>query len=154
MTLYRYYLPTCLILLLLILGCSGKNTIPTSPAASADGLPFIAAMEINDAPGHCLAGYWGISIDTEKLTATVEPIRDITTHYNLTSLLPPIVTINSYIPSTGILDADIMLQNPYGPPNPIDGYDIRGIIFTDAGGATLTNADDWTPLFDIQGGSF
>jgi hypothetical protein len=139
---------------MLILGCSGNTTTPTSPSSTADDLPFIAAMDITDAPGHRLSGYWGISIDVEKLTATVEPIRDITTHYNLTSMLPPNVTINSYIPSTGILDADIMLRNPYGPPSPIDGYDIRGIIFTDSGGASLTNADDWTSLFDIPGGSF
>ncbi len=149
MTLYRYYLPTCLVLLLLIMGCSGKSTIPTSPASS-DDLPFIAAMDINDAPGHCLAGYWGINIDTEMLKATIELQRHPEMHINVTTMLPPPgIHVNSYDPITSIVDVDVTINNPYL----INGYDVRLIIYTDNIGHKLVNADDWTSLYDIPGGS-
>jgi hypothetical protein len=148
MTLYRYYLPTCLVLLLLILGCSGNGTTPTSPASSADDLPFIAAMEINDAPGHCLAGYWGINIDTEELTATVEPQRHPTAHMCLSGLLTPLITGISFNPD-GTLDVDITIINPY----PVSGYDLRGIMFLD-NSFSLWNPDGWTSLCDTPDGPF
>ncbi len=148
MTLYRYFLSTCLVLLLLILGCSGKSTVPTSPSSPADDLPFIAAMEINDSPGHCLAGYWGISIDTEELTATIEPQRHPTAHMCLSGLLTPLITGISFNPN-GTLDVDITIINPY----PVNGYDLRGIMFLD-NTFSLWNPDDWTSLCDTPDGPF
>jgi len=52
MNLYRYYLPTCLVLLLLILGCSDKSTTPTSPSSGSNDLPCLTAPNPDDIAGH------------------------------------------------------------------------------------------------------
>jgi hypothetical protein len=100
-------------------------------------------------------GIWKISFDTVKLTAAIEELREIQTHYNITNMLvPPAcddclkIVVNSFNPTTRILDVDVTLRNP----TLITGYDVRGIVYTDEAGHELRNADDWTRLFDIPVG--
>jgi hypothetical protein len=47
-----------------------------------------------------------------------------------------------------IVDVGINIVNPY----PIDGRDVRLIIYNDAIGHKLVNADSWTDLYDIPAG--
>ena len=58
------------------------------------------------------------------------------------------INVNSFDPVTRILDVDVLLRNSIG----INGYDVRGILYTDEAGHLLTNPDNWTDLYDIPGG--
>lgn len=98
---------------------------------------------------------WDISFDAVNREISITPARNALAHFDITDwLLPPNcedclkITINSYDPVEGLLDADVTLRNP----TQMAGFDVRGILFTNEEGYVITNADGWTPLFDIPGG--
>jgi len=136
---------------LLTIGCS--NTAGNH--FNSPDIPDICSASEIDNSNQLLWGIWRIHFDTASVTAIVEPARDIQLHYDVTKMITPPackdclqVVVNSVNPVTHILDADVTLRNPYA----INGYDVRGIVYTDAGGHELMNADDWTKLYDIPGG--
>ena len=128
--------------------CSSKTTTPTVPDNSFFDLPI---PQINDVPGRTLLGTWTITFDTENLDFEINSSRLSEMHYNATHLIPsPEIVINGFDPSTCTIDVDVTISNPY----PVDVYDVRLIIYTDAVGHILQNDDGWTSLHDIPGGWF
>jgi len=139
---------------LFAIGCSnGTNqniSFPLEPGAVKDS----SSADMTEA-NRVLWGIWELHFDCGEMEVSVEPVRNVQQHFDVTDMiLPPAcndclqVTINSINPATQMLDADVTLRNPYS----IAGYDVRGILFTDEAGHELVNADDWTKLFDIPGG--
>ena len=131
-------------------------------ACSRDKSPILPAGE-SDSPGvaegiqssRMLWGMWEISFDPWEQAIKITPLRELQAHFNVTAiLLPPecsdclVITVNSFDPITHILDADVTLRNPLA----LAGHDVRGILFTDDYGHGLTNADDWSALWDVSGG--
>ncbi|MFH1172184.1 MAG: hypothetical protein V1693_01205 [Nanoarchaeota archaeon] len=121
---------------LFLIGCS-----------KATEQPIIPATVSNETNSHSLLGSWTVNFDTTNLEATIN--RTLGAHYNVTSMIPaPGIIVNSYDPGTEIVDVDVTINNTYT----LNGYDVRLIIYTDSIGHKLTNADDWTGLYDIPGG--
>jgi len=141
-----------IIFLTVIIGCSSHNSKPITAPAIPDTQSKIDIPTIDseaDYIGHELLGAWNMTIDPEKMTATIEPNREMLVHWNVKSMIPtPGIKINSFDPGTWTIDCDVTLRNPYA----ITGYDVRLIIFTTDAGRTLNNHDNWTPLYDISGG--
>ena len=97
-----------------------------------------------------LIGMWTMELDSESMNITVESSRDSATQWNITGMIPtPTFALLSFDPISGILNVDATVKNPTS----LSAYDVRLIVFTDNLGSRLTNADNWTGLFDIPGGS-
>ena len=135
-------------------GCSGTDITPVGPNTGPDIVNDSSLVRESDSQ-RVLWGIWQFQFDPVEMTITPLRLRNLEGHYNLTPmLLPPNcdncikIKVNSYNPSTGALNADITLLNPYN----MSGYDVRGIVFTDTYKHTLSNSDDWTPLWDVSGG--
>ena len=138
----------------LLLGCSSNSGNPVTPSTEGNNLPGVITSGSSQT-GHELAGVWTINFDPISQNISMEPFRDAAYHYSaLWYLLPPNcadciqVHVNSWNPTTNIIDADVTLKNPYI----LIAYDVRGIVFTDEQGHMLVNDDAWTGLFDIPGG--
>jgi hypothetical protein len=147
-----YSLAVTVTLITVALGCSGTATNPVQPADK----PADTAKPTSVDTHRQLWGVWDIGIDLETLTATVMPDRDVENHFNVLPFLSPPkcsdclkLHINSFDPVTRIMDIDVTLRNKFS----IDGYDVRGILFTDDLGHSLKNGDSWTALYDIPGGN-
>jgi hypothetical protein len=133
------------------IGCSGGNNPATSPVE-----PVLSVEADNDAQSsRQLWGVWEAGFDWKTKTVFANPARNVDAHYKINSwLLPPacdncfVVEVNSYEPTTHILDVDVTLRNP----TQMAGFDVRGILYVTDAGYLLTNADAWTPVFDIGGG--
>jgi hypothetical protein len=139
---------------LFILGCSSNSTNPVTPINEENNLPGVTTSDSSQT-GHELAGVWTINFDPISQDISMEPFRDAAYHYSaLWHLIPPNcadcmgIHVNSWNPSSHVIDADVTLKNPYI----LIGYDVRGIVFTDELGHVLVNDDAWTDLFDIPGG--
>ncbi len=98
---------------------------------------------------------WDIRFDFATKQVSLEPVRNLEAHFDITEyLVPPAcddcvsINVNSFDPVTRILDADVILRNPYD----LAGFDVRGILFTNTFGHLLQNPDGWTDLWDIPGG--
>lgn len=144
-------IPTFALLIFLLLGCSNGYGKPVLP----DEKPDVITLQEWNSSGRVLWGLFNLYFDEEKLETTIGPNRNAQLHFNITPLFqPPIcydcvtILLNSFDPVTRILDVDLTLMNPY----PIDGYDVRTIVYTNDDGPVLINADDWTALYDIPGG--
>jgi len=133
--------------LILASGCSKANGGLVSP--------IIQSPEKDAQSGRQLWGVWQFSYDASSNELTPIPLREAYAHFNVTPfLLPPNCTdclkteVNSFDTVTRILDVDVTLRNP----TMMTGFDVRGILYTNDYGHELTNADDWTGLWDIAGG--
>lgn len=142
---------TLLVVMLVVAGCSG-DSIST---IDVPGITHETGIRDEPASERMLWGVWDIHFDTENLTIDVVPLRDMQKHWDVTSMITPpacddcmTLEVNSFDPVTRILEADVTLRNPFQ----INGYDVRGILYTNEYGHRLVNAEDWTALFDIPGG--
>jgi hypothetical protein len=137
-------------LLVLLSACSNRSSTPVAPSLnqSLTEIPCVDAVEFHT--GRTLLGVWDAEFDPESLEVHVKPCRETTAHFNITASIPaPTFSVVSFDPLQGILTVDVTVRNPFN----IDGYDLRMIVFTDNTGNRLLNPDDWTPLYDIAGGS-
>jgi len=143
--------------LLATAGCSGANGGSILPKPDNESLIQSTEIEAqNDAQsGRMLWGVWQFTFDESSGELTPIPLREAYAHFNVTPfLLPPDcndclkIKVNSFDTVTRILDADVTLRNP----TQLTGHDVRGILYTNDYGHSLTNADDWTGLWDIAGG--
>ena len=142
-----------LVLMLLIAGAVGCSSQSDNPYVPNDGASELRLNEGSSSRG--ILGMWQVSIDPSTLDAAVIPLRAADIHYDVTVMvLPPACPdclsvepqgINSL---TQILDVDVVLTNRYQQ----DAYDVRVILETSSLGFKLTNADDWTSLWDMPGG--
>lgn len=142
-----FFLPALLILGVLM-GCSGGRGLPTEPAEeiTIDSLPL--AGDINQ-EGHLSMGSWDVKFDLQSKETAVIPCRFSETHYNVLGIIPPPeIKVKSYDPVSSVIDIDVTLTNSHD----IHVFDVRLIIYTDSAGHELINCDDWTALFDIPGG--
>jgi hypothetical protein len=148
----RFSVVLLLILILVaVLGCSNADDGGAIPENS----PVHPSVNSDSAAGRILWGAWEISFDPAQMEIDIVPLRNVEAHQKITfMLLPPQcnncieIDINSFNPTTRILDLDVTLRNKFS----ISGYDVRGIVYEDNKGFKLTNADDWTPWWDIPGG--
>jgi len=131
-------------------GCSGMNNDSITPPTVGEK----AAVQDEDSQ-RVLWGMWTLGFNTETLEVDATPLRKTQAHFNITNMIiPPAcddcldIVLNAFSPTTRILDVDITLTNPY----PINGRDVRGILFTNAAGHELRNPDAWTKLWDPPGG--
>ncbi len=144
-------------LLALITGCSGSALGPVAP----DALPAVTQTPVADrreteaGSNRVPWGLWSIAFDPWANSVSVEPARELAAHYNITDmLLPPAcndcldIAVNSFNPVTRIMDVDVTLRNP----TPVAGRDVRGILFTNPFGHSITNADAWSADWDKPGG--
>ena len=135
--------------LIMGVGCSSNSHNPIqSPANQCDFL-----LPVPDSPenitNHSMMGIWSVNFNLDSLTSTLAPLREAGAHYNVTSYLPtPAIHINSYNPTTKIVDVDVTISNPF----PINAYDVRLILYTDSVGHKLLNDDGWTDLYEKAGG--
>jgi len=153
MTTFRFTGFIAPIFAFILVGCSGGSEIPSSPSPNNQNQNSTAPG--NDTRDHIPWGFWTITIDEDAQSIVIIPDRNTEIHFNVVgALLPPkctdclTVTVNSYSPTTKILDVDVTLKNP----TLLDGRDVRGILYTDDLGRVLLYPDDWTGLWDITGG--
>ncbi len=131
--------------------CSNGISNPVEPSEPMGNAPTAQA----DYSQCVLWGMWDIYFDEDEMSFGVIPVRETGFHADVTSMVTPpacmdciTITPKGFNPVTRILNVDITLRNP----SPINGYDVRGILFTDASGHLLMNADGWTDLYDQPGG--
>ena len=145
---YRYLIGLFIaVLLMMAIGCSNSTGNPIAPESQSQNM-------VNPS-SHELGGFWIFNLDETTMNLTIEPDRDMEWHALVTKfLLPPScpdcirIKLNSWNPATRILNADVTIKNQYL----IIAYDLRGIVYTDDYGMTLTNADGWTGLHDLPDG--
>jgi hypothetical protein len=142
-----------LFLVLLVVIAAGCSSGTENPYVPGNGTGTNISKETGASMG--ILGVWEFTVDPSTLEATVVPVRIAEGHYNVTDMaLPPDcgdclqMLPNSINGDTHIFDIDITLRNHYKT----DAYDIRGILETSDAGFKLTNADDWTKLWDYAGG--
>jgi hypothetical protein len=134
--------------MMIMAGCSSNATNPIEISDSDNNIPIVNSFSTNET-GHSLQGIFIAEFDIENLTASVMPNREMSSHLNVTSLLPsPSISVQGWDSITETLSVDVTIHNPYI----ITGYDVRLIIYTDSIGHLLSNPDDWTLLYDIPGG--
>ncbi len=145
----RALLSLLILLLALGYGCSGADPTVSAPSQYPGDAATVSA------PGRQLWGIWNFSFNPENLSLEPVPARHLLAHYKITDwLLPPAcddcieIKVNSFDPVAHILDADITMRNP----TQVTGRDVRGILYTNAAGHQLANADSWTGTWDIPGG--
>ncbi len=150
------------IFLLLIMGCGGRGGI-TLPNAGENPQP--------DRPGSAartIWGMWHVSIDSNTLDASIDPIRGAQFTANVTRFMqPPISPINLLSitvdpesdPPNGYFVLYISAHHPFPGIARLSGFDVRGILFSDGsiqgihdpgvlragpGDTRLVNADGYT----------
>jgi hypothetical protein len=149
--LYSLLLSGFLFPFFLFFGCSTNSPNLLIPGEKTDNLmyqdvlPLTGLVESNTS--RIILGQWTADFNISSLAFTIEPDRSSANRYNITSILPPSIRINSYDPASFVLNVDVTLENCYS----IDGYDLRLIVFNSSG-HDLKNADYWTDSYDIPGG--
>ena len=142
------------VVLLFSSGCSGGLSQPVSPTdapmSSGDSSTSDAGVS-----SRVLWGIWTLGVDTDGLSISVEPMRNLEMHVNITDMImPPAcydcfeISINSFNLTTRIMDVNVTLRNQF----PVTGYDVRGILHTNEYGHELKNPEDWTALWDLPSG--
>ncbi len=132
-------------------GCSADNAKPiVTPDLDSGNTGSFLSLSTNgtgnDSSGRDVWGMWTASFDSDYSKAVVTPFRNAEFHYNVTAYIPvPDVVVNSYDPLTNEIDVDVTIDNIH----PVDGWDVRLIIYTNDEGQLLLNSDGWTPLYDI-----
>jgi hypothetical protein len=139
-----------------ISGCSSSHVDSISPSNPAQilndpytdlNIPDIVSFEESS---RSLVSSGRIEFDSNRNISDISIDRNLSSHLRVDTLLPPpSIRVNSYDSLTGIIDVDVTITNPF----PVDGFDLRLIIFTDDNGVKLINADDWTSLWDIPSGA-
>lgn len=142
------------IVLTIIFGCSGNNSIPVSPQ---DSIPILDESTLQTDPyarDRIILDAGSFDLNPNIGTIVINPNRDLAgwtqNHLDVKPFVPaPTVQLISYNPLLNIYDVNVTINN-----NSIyDGYDVRLIIHTTDRGILLVNDDNWTPLWDAVGGS-
>ncbi len=141
----RVILLLTLLALFIAAGCSSNISNVTSPENN------LAASDAGS--GRTIVGTWQMEFDPVNMTVTNIPARLGLAHYNVTTMITPPecpdcvqIDFNGWVSLT--LDVDFTLRNQYQR----DAYDVRLIMMTGTDDYKLSNADDWTKLWDYEGG--
>ena len=148
-----------LVLAIILASCSGGGNTPVQSnlesgisdssqdnISSPGEMPDISVDE-NDS-NRTLLGMYTVEFDPQSMIATVQPNRASMAHYNVTTYLPPQISIISVDTVTNIWTVKITIKNTFS----INGYDLRLIVYTDNTSLKLQNPDNWTAQWDIPGG--
>jgi len=137
----------CSTILIIAIGCSKSHT-PVIPPVDDFSPPRVV-----DTTGHVVWGAWECAIDRDTLEVSVQPMRSVENHFDVTSfILPPSchdcmrMTVIDVDLTQSLFSVRVMLRNPIG----LTGYDVRGIFYL-KGDQQLVSADNWTDLFDLPG---
>ncbi len=132
-------------------GCSGNPADLTSPSQTEE-VDYRAETYQS---GHVLWGVWNFQFNPATLEIAAISARQLAPHFDVTQMIEPPacndcikLKVTSFKPAQQMLGVDVTLKNPSG----LNGYDVRGILYTDDLGHTLLNADAWTNLYEIPGG--
>lgn len=148
-----------LVFALILASCSGGGNTPvqTNPDSgisnssqdnfSSSGEIPETSIDENDS-NRMLLGMYTVEFDPQLMITTVQPNRSSMAHYDVTTYLPPQISIISVDTLTNIWTVRITINNTF----PINGYDLRLIVYTDNSGIKLQNPDNWTAIWDIPGG--
>jgi hypothetical protein len=134
----------------LISGCSsGKsNPMAVQPDSSTDSPILLPGTNAGNSNRNLL-GTWTFQFNPETLTATIEPNREVNRHYSVgSSIEPPTIVVTYWDPVTETVHVSVTIKNS----SYMSVFDVRLIIYTDDVGHILSNADDWTGLWDIAEG--
>ncbi len=155
---------TCVAVLALLLGCSGGGGQGSPVAPSIEGDPTEltggSTGQTTDAAdtseprsiggNHTLWGLWQGDFDPETGELEIVNLRQAQFHVDvvvqLQAPMPPgiSIAINSFDPSTGMIDLDLSIIHPF-PNSNLRGFDVRGIVM--GAGDTLTSAFDPSVVF-------
>ncbi|MFH1676246.1 MAG: hypothetical protein ABIC40_04395 [bacterium] len=147
------------IFLLLVLGLSGCGKSPLDPNPEQNQLKTQSVK--SDSSPHHLWGFGLISIDTQRNTIEILPVRSANLHLNLTGVLNNSMGVTAALgpgsdPVNGLFVMDITLTHPFGTKPQLAGFDVKGIlitpgtleidgkIFADIDETRLENADGYT----------
>lgn len=150
------YAPVFLIMFLLMVaaGCSSNGSNPVTPTGNESEFTVPLADISGSDTNRSMLGAWIAvfnpdSMNPDSWAVEISPDRANAAHMDVTSFIPtPGIVVNSFNPTSKILDVDVTIHNTY----PIYGFDVRLIIFTDSAWHRLVNADSWTGLYDKPGG--
>ena len=134
-----YFIPLIAMAMLLsgmLASCSADRTgAPTSPAVTAQQ-QSTSAGPVN----RLLWGVWHVSIDPTTMTADVVPLRSADFTANVTKFMQPPVSAGQQVsisidpastPGTGHFVVDVTVRHPFPGLNQYNGFDVRGILFSD-----------------------
>ncbi|HDS29783.1 MAG TPA: hypothetical protein ENN67_01940 [Firmicutes bacterium] len=161
-------IPTVIISLLLVLGCSNRGI---ESQILAPDITTVQQNTIADfhAANRFIWGAWDIVIEADRESVEIIPVRTADIHLNVVKLLetPPcygcLTITNIHIVGPNVLEADVTLKHPFPGLAKYTGFDVRGIFiaqsdftFPVSGRKTavgdnvpkLINADGYTSLFN------
>ena len=127
-----------LVILAILLGCSGDNPLAPSAVENQDGNPNPTVTAADDgarngSESRCLWGYWQWAIDPENQSIEIVPIRAVGMHINVLKFLesgvPELVIQNLNI-TTDMVEVDVRLHHPFPGLKEYTGFDVRGIFIT------------------------
>ena len=128
-------------------GCSGGGGNPITPSDPTPDPTLNLPDPDESQSNRALFGAWTAECYPGSVTAVVHPNGKYNTNYNVTnSIETPLVSINSFDTQTGIVDVDVTIINSYDS----DAYDARIIVYADIENYTLTDSNQFTPLWTDQ----
>jgi len=128
---------TVFLIMLVLLGCSGSGD-GSIVAPGIDSTPQIA-QSYNST--RVLWGMWNVTIDASDMTAQAIPMRNADFTANVTQFMqPPSSPVHMVSfkvdsasdPATGYFVVDVTLRHPFPGVNQYNGFDVRGILYSDA----------------------
>jgi hypothetical protein len=134
---------TIALLIIAVLGCSGKSETPLTPASIPDS---IAGAAHSNAPATLLWGYFEIYMDIP--TATVTAVEDRTAMFaaNVVNFLNGKATsLGFHINGTNVtadyvdVDIDVSITHPFPGMPQYNGYDVRGVFMGDGSDNLIYN---------------
>ncbi len=137
---------------LILMGCSGGGLI--EPASDQAEEPRIANPGQTADYGRTLWGVWDLTFDESEMKIVPLPNRSINPHFNVTEKLNPPecadclqIDVLEFKPVQKYVKLNATVKNPTS----LTGFDVRGIVISNAGGLKLVNADAYTGLWDDGG---
>ncbi len=136
-------------LITIIMGCSGSGGDPVMT-----GEPIETPVSEHEGPSErVILGAFEIGFVNDSNSLSIEPLRDLAAHYNVTQYITPPncedcleMIVTGFNPDGWVYDVLVSLRNP----TLLDVYDARGtlLIGTGSDSRKLVNADEYTELFD------
>ncbi len=132
--------------------------------------PVDPAIVRSSETSHQCLGYSLLTIDTEKVEASIQALRGGNSHFNITGIMNGTMGVSIAMvpaasdPQNGLFAIDITLAHPFGSKPLLTGFDVKGILMTPGtlnigalvfadpskGEARLLNADNysrwWNPV--------
>ena len=161
---YRIQILITFAILFLLAGCSSGQS-PVTPGASPEQVSQNSSYQSN----RTAWGFWKIRIDPEGETIKIVPDREVGSHFNVVKFLEVAPCTNCLIVSNlvwlpdNIVQCDFQLKHPYPGFVSLTGFDVRGVLVTDAdtlfpvndryvaldgSNPYLLNPDGYTALFN------